>query len=424
MRLCLTALDDLRKLDDSLYDRFVASRGGQRADDAATLRALWAETFRGLGPLLAFCQREVAARLTGEVTELVQADGDDSPYAMATIIDGDEGDDDASPSAGAGAAATGDDLDFDFGDLDGGDDGGARPGPNRDDLEIGTADIGDLLENIDGASSQSDSQRWATVVDKMSSIEYGLRTQHDEAFRQMLAALEAGQVGAVLAVFDDTQSSISEGVHALVSAVYETFVPSADPATVVPGYLTSLGRALLVRRGIADLAGQLAPHNQVLADPKAADAEAALTSVRELVHRFVGSVVCRAMRAADRWQMVEFDRELAAAPLAGGRLTSEGLVKYLESLSSVNQREVLILHDQRVTSEVRETLASARELFDLSPRTAVEMLARARVAAARLRGRHPASDEVLRAVDALPDGAEADGRALLRLLDDLLELLG
>ena len=106
------------------------------------------------------------------------------------------------------------------------------------------------------------------------------------------------------------------------------------------------------------------------------------------------------------------------------RAARNSSVAFWLSLSSVNQREVLILHDQRVTSEVRETLASARELFDLSPRTAVEMLARARVAAARLRGRHPASDEVLRAVDALPDGAEADGRALLRLLDDLLELLG
>ena len=51
------------------------------------------------------------------------------------------------------------------------------------------------------------------------------------------------------------------------------------------------------------------------------------------------------MRAADRWQMVEFERELAEQALKPARMTSEGLVKYVDSLSSINQREVLQLHD-------------------------------------------------------------------------------
>lgn len=128
----------------------------------------------------------------------------------------------------------------------------------------------------------------------------------------------------MLGLLDDTQSSASEGVHALVAAVYEAFVPEVNAASVVPGYLTSLGRALLVRRGLAELAATLAPFNDALQGDVAARHEAALASARAALHAFVGSVVCRAMRPADRWQLVELERELAEQPLAAARLTSEG----------------------------------------------------------------------------------------------------
>jgi hypothetical protein len=46
--------------------------------------------------------------------------------------------------------------------------------------------------------------------------------------------------------------------------VFDTFLPDVSPTSVVPGYLTTLGRALLVRRGLADLSIKLAPHNDIL----------------------------------------------------------------------------------------------------------------------------------------------------------------
>jgi hypothetical protein len=76
-------------------------------------------------------------------------------------------------------------------------------------------------------------------------------------------------------------------------------------------------------------------------------------------------------------------------------LTAEGLVKYLDSLGSINQREVLLLHDQRTLEEMRDTLATARGLVDISPRTANEMMERAYQAAQRLRGRNPVTDRLV-----------------------------
>jgi hypothetical protein len=184
-------------------------------------------------------------------------------------------------------------------------------------------------------------------------------------------------------------------VHALVSAVYEAFVPTIDATTVVPGYLTSLGRALLVRRGLAQLATTLGPNNDVLQSDEKERHEQILATIRDVMLHFVGSVVCRAMRAADRWQMVEFQQELATQSMAAARQTSEGLVKYLDSLRSINQREVLVIHDERALENMREALSNARQLLDISPKVSQEMLDRAHSEAQRLRGRSPATDQLL-----------------------------
>jgi hypothetical protein len=348
----LRALEDLRQLDENLYERFVETRKAPEGPDAAAnrIRKLWDETFRGLLGLLDFCKT-----LTGALP----------------------------------ATTTDDSAAFDFGDF-----GESAPAPSNE-LELGAADIGELLSGLD-SKEQSDSERWKPVLEKVSSIEYGLRAQYGEATERREVALGTGEMNQVLGLLDDTTSAASEGVHALVAAVYEAFVPDVNPTTIVPGYLTTLGRALLVRRGLADLATKLAAHNETLQSSERADEhQHALTAVRSVMRQFVGSVVCRAMRAADRWQMVEFERDLSGQPLSVARLTSEGLVKYIESLSSINQREVLVLHDQRTIEEMRDALASARQLVDLSPKTAREEMERAYQAALRLRGRHPVTDTLI-----------------------------
>ena len=364
VRLALKALDDLKQLDEGLYERFVATRKAPNDPAAAAtgLRKLWALTFRGLLELLAFCRS-----LEGDTKKK-------EPAAEEPI---------------------------DFGDLEepkleeGGATGLGAETFGEGELDLGSSDIGDLLSGIDEHQNESDAEKWIKVLEKVGSIEYGLRSQHTEACARLEVALEAGEINQVLGLLDDTQSSSSEGVHALVAAVYEAFVPDVNPASVVPGYLTSLGRALLVRRGLAEIAATLTPFNNRLQDDNTRLHHHALRSIREVMMQFVSSVVCRAMRAADRWQMVEFERDLQNQPVGMARLTSEGLAKYLESLGSINQREVLLLHDQRTLEEMRESLATARGLVDISPRTANEMLERAFQAAQRLRGRNPTTDRLV-----------------------------
>jgi hypothetical protein len=375
----LRALEDLRQLDENLYERFLETRKSPEGPDAASnrIRKLWDETFKGLLGLLDFCKSLL-------------------PQAPKT--------EDTSDA-------------FDFGDF-----GESAPASPKDQLELGSLDFGELLGALDD-KEQDDTERWKPVLEKVSSIEYGLRQQYGEAVERREIALSSGEMNHVLGILDDMTSTASEGVHALVAAVYDAFLPDVSATSVVPGYLTSLGRALLVRRGLADLAGKLAPHNDILQSAQTDEHQHALTAVRTTMRQFVGSVVCRAMRAADRWQMVEFERDLSGQPISVARLTSEGLVKYVESLSSINQREVLVLHDQRTIQEMRDAIASARQLVDLSPRTARDEMERAYQAALRLRGRHPATDTLIIQLERY-SASSTGSRDAVKFLERLEAVLG
>lgn len=355
IRLALTALEDLKQLDESLYERFVTTRTNPQGPEAVAegMRRLWEDTFRGLHQMLAYART------------VVEPPGD----------------------------APTDDVAFDFGDF-------AESGPSaKEELDLGSLEFGDLLDGLGGEQTADDAVRWKAVLEKVSSIEYGMSQQLGDAHERLENALKAGETSQVLGLLDDTQSSTSEGVHALVAAVYEEFCPEVNVATVVPGYLTSLGRALLVRRGLADLAVKLAPQNNLLQGEDPSEYEIALAQIRLQMQQFVSSVVCRAMRAADRWEITEFERELSEQPLKVARLTSEGLVKYIDSLSSVNQREVLVVHDRRTLDDMHEAISSARQLLDLAPRAARDEMDRASQAAQRLRGRHPHTDDLIIGLD-------------------------
>lgn len=387
VQAAVEALVDLQRLDETLYARFVASRAqpGLSTESAEVLRQLWGDTFRGVRRLLEVCQRPLA--------------------------------EEGQPRGGDEAA------DLDFGDLE-----SAAPAPLPSDLALAADDIGELVDNLGAHSEKSEAERWQQLLGKLSSVEYGLRTQLGDGDSRLEGALRSGSQGQALELLDDTQGALSEGVYALVAAVYQAFVPDAEHATLVPGYLTTLGRALLVRRGLASLAAAIGPRNDVLQaeDPQGLHHESALTAIRSLLADFVASDVCRAMRPADRWQLSELERSIREQAPGAARLGCEGLAKYLESLASINQREVLLLHDHRMLQELRESISAARQLEHLSRHTFEEMVGKAYHAALELYGRHPTTDPLIqRLARSPPDFAEmGNSAAVLASLEELLAALG
>ncbi len=389
----LDALADLQRLDESLYERFMEG-GGRVADDAAPealLRRLSTSTFRGLRALLA-----LAARIRPK---------------------------DATTHAGADAAALDDDDDFDFGGpLDDASASGSAIEAAEPSFALEDSEIEDVLDIFGEQEQRDEGSLWSEVLGKTSAIEYGLRSQLRELEERLEVSLSTRQIAQALEALDDTRSSVSEGIFALLSAVYQAFLPDVDPATVAPGHLTSLQRALLVRRGLTDLTRAIGPRNDVLQSASSApDRKArALDAIRAALGAFVGGEVFRAMRPADRWELTKFHRTLQEGG-AGAALTAEGLAKYLESLGSVNRREVLVLHDDRALNDLREALAAARPLLEYNTRVAAEMGRKALALADSLYGRSPSNDELIIALREASPSLESAGEIEGTL--SMLELL-
>jgi hypothetical protein len=386
VRLALLALYSLDKVDDSLYARFVATRAGDEDPEtaAANMRKLWNDTFKAQQFLLAHCRKLDVVKRT--------------PAVGVPIV---------APPA-----------DLDFGDLE-------APAVEKDfELELG--DIGDLVDNLGAERPRSEAERWAGCLEKIASIRYALGGQYEDAVERMEVALGAGHTNQILGLLDELTSVSNEGIAALVMAVYEAFVSDADPTTVVPAYQTTLRRALMVRRGVAALHAELAPLNEVLQrnEEKDRHAEMAARSAAAL-HAFVETRTCRAMRAADRWELTQFDQRMQYESLREVRLTVEGLVKYLESLNVVNQREVLVQHDRQVADEVRDAISSARELAELSVTTAHEIVINACKRAQDLRGRSSAVDPMLEDLKTVAAWAKPDDiRTLIERLEEILATAG
>ena len=91
----------------------------------------------------------------------------------------------------------------------------------------------------------------------------------------------------------------------------------------------------------------------------------------------------------------------------------------------VSRREVLIEHDRKIVAQLREAVANARELGELSAATAHQLLVGAANDAQSLRGKHAALDRILERLRALGAMATtANNHTLIGWLEEATDLSG
>ena len=382
----LAALTDLCRLDESLYVRFMESGGKVIDEDAprVLLARMAAVTFRGLRTLLAYLSR-------------------------------------LDPSGPAPAEDDGESFDFDVDD--------AGPETPRDEqasaLDLSDVDIDGALDGIGEGEVLDETTRWDELREKLSAIEYGLRTQLRAFDAHFEEAVSTKQIAHALETLDDARSAVGEGLFAVIVAVYQAFAPSIEPSSVAPGYHSSLESALLVRRGLTDLLRAVERDNARVQNQSEAT-EHAYDRVRTTLRAFVTAPVFRAMRPADRWELTKFERMLGEQSAAQGRMTCEGLAKYLDSLGAVNRREVLQTHDERALRDLRELLSNARALIAMNFGLAADMVRQAIALAERLYGRSVVNDELIGALrEAAPSlTSESEVEGVLDTLELFLDDTG
>ncbi|OGR09405.1 MAG: hypothetical protein A2341_20470 [Deltaproteobacteria bacterium RIFOXYB12_FULL_58_9] len=175
---------------------------------------------------------------------------------------------------------------------------------------------------------------------------------------------------------------------------------------VVPFYKEDVDTSLALRGSISALRNRIDVQRTRLERVDAAtDDASARTYVKRILdefHGFTRTNVYRSMRAVDRRTFLEVKRELekiAKRTLLDSReirTSLEGLARFLDSLTLMNQRELLLTHDKESIADIERHLnATVDAVVDEKPDVARSSLALALKTGENLFGREPTFDVLL-----------------------------
>ncbi|MES1158151.1 MAG: hypothetical protein ABUL67_03525, partial [Haliangium ochraceum] len=186
-----------------------------------------------------------------------------------------------------------------------------------------------------------------------------------------------------------------------------------------------LGKALAVRRALADLRRGVQRLNRRVQD-RATAPEVAETNYRRIVDamtRFIESDTFYYLRSDSRRDFWQFQETLTNGNAVQNRNDCEGFDKYLDSLSFVSQRGVLIKHDTDLKTKITGDLERAVKFAALLPEVACEVIEQAFVMAERLCGLSDEIDGLVLQWSSLTPEDRTDVEQAAGLGRELLELV-
>ncbi len=282
-----------------------------------------------------------------------------------------------------------------------------------------------IVRGIIAHRERSDEEKWNALSAEMSTLQYGLGSELKVFERRFAHALKNDQKEQAVRDLNDATTGLMDGVFAVMTTVYEVFLGYAEPERMVPGHRDSLGKALAIRRALADLRRGIRGLNRRVQDRSTAP-EVAETNYRRIVDamsRFVDSDVFFYLRSDTRRDFWQFGETLVNGNAVQNRLDCEGFDKYLDSLSFVSQRGALIKHDTDLKTKVSGDLERAVKFAKLLPEVACDVIEQAYVKAERLSGLSDEIDALVLQWSSLATEDRADAEHVVVLGRQLLELV-
>jgi len=272
---------------------------------------------------------------------------------------------------------------------------------------------------------RSDDDKWCALSAEMSTLQYGLGSELKEFERRFAHALKNDKKEQAVRELNDATTALMDGVFAVMTTVYECFLGYAEPERMVPGHRDSLGKALAIRRALADLRRGIRGLNPKVQDraTPADVAEASYRRIVEVMSGFVESDVFYYLRSDTRRDFWQFRETLASGNAVQNRLDCEGFDKYLDSLSFVSQRGVLIKHDTDLKAKIAGDLERAIKFAALLPEVVCDVIEQAFVRAERLFGLNDEIDGLVLQWSALSASERTDPEPTVALGRQLLELV-
>ena len=278
---------------------------------------------------------------------------------------------------------------------------------------------------IIAARNKTDEEKWRALTGEMDTLHYGLSSELREYDRRFADALSHDRKEQALTDLNDATTALMDGVFAAVTTVYECFLGHAEPERMIPGHRHTLGKALAVRRAIAELRRTVRELNRPIQN-RATDPEVAQASYRlivELVDGFIASKEFLYLRSDARKEFDRVREVLASGTPALNRNDCEGFDKYLDSLGVISQRGVLIKHDTDIKAKVAAELERALAYANVMPSLVCDVIVEAFVKAERLLGLSDQIDELVERWQKLDEAARADVEEAVPLARALLDLV-
>ncbi len=393
IELSTAAVDDLSQLDERIYQHH--GEGAEKLSDtsiaAPVLEALASDILQGVRTLEMHLQEHAKRPDAAEVESEDDAEMEFN-FDFETGVE-------ISPESTVDEADFGEGFGDDFADFDGLDGfGESNDTPPAKEPSIADLDLDGAFDMLGAPEPEKTClERWRSLLGELESFAYALGSQIRDFDERFAGAINDGRFEQALRELNDVGRSVTDGVFALMTAIYEAYLDDVDRDGVLPGHKSTLSRALAVRRGLADLRHVVHSANAVLQSDVGGDAPQAeaFSEICSELELFVGGEVFGVMRPADRLELKNFLREISSKTRSAARFDCEGLDKYLDSLAAVSQRDVLIKHDGDQKHDIQELLEAVKPLLDISPHGAIDMIAQAFQKAESLYGVRESLDRVV-----------------------------
>jgi hypothetical protein len=285
-----------------------------------------------------------------------------------------------------------------------------------------TRDALDILTD----RGKTDDEKWRALAGGMDALQYGLGSELREFDRRFSDALQHDRKEQAVRDLNDATTSLMDGVFAVMTTVYECFLGYAEPERMIPGHRDTLGKALAVRRALAELRREVHELNRSIQDRESRPlvVETSYKLVVQTLGRFIDDDVFYYVRAADRKEFGHFRELLSQGDAERNREVCEGLDKYLDSLAFVSQRGVLIKHDADLRAKIAIELDRALALAELFPEAVCEAIHEAFVRCDRLFGLNDRLDTLVHQWLSLSEERRRnleEAVAIARLLRELVQ---
>jgi hypothetical protein len=278
---------------------------------------------------------------------------------------------------------------------------------------------------IVAARNKTDEEKWLALAAEMDTLHYGLSSELREYDRRFADALSHDRQEQALTDLNDATTALMDGVFAAMTTVYECFLGHAEPERMIPGHRDTLGKALAVRRAIAELRRTVRELNRPIQDRKTDPqvAQASYLLIVELLEEFIASNEFFYLRSDARKEFDRVHEVLASGTPNQNRNDVEGFDKYLDSLGVISQRGVLIKHDSDIKAKIAAELERALAYANVMPLLVCDVIVEAFAKAERLRGLSEPIDEVVERWQKLDETARADIAEAVPLARALLDLV-